>query len=40
MPVAHSVFKQTVFNVSADMLQRHTIKKLYQNDTIALSMNS
>jgi len=26
MPIAHSVFKQTVLNVSAHLLQQHTIK--------------
>ena len=26
MPIAHSVFKQTVLNVSAQQLQHHTIK--------------
>jgi len=26
MPVAHSVFKQTVLNVSSQQLQQHTIK--------------
>jgi len=26
MPIAHSVFKQTVLNVSAHLLQQHTIE--------------
>ena len=40
MPIAHSVFKQTVCNVSAQQLQQHTNRNLLQNDTIALSTNS
>jgi len=35
MPVAHSVFKQTVLNVGVQQLQQHTIKVL-QNDTNCL----
>jgi len=41
MPIANSVIKQTVLNVSAQQLQQHTIKiccKMKQY--IALSMNS
>ena len=26
MPIAHSLFKQTVLNVSAHLLQQHTIE--------------
>jgi len=26
MPIAHSVFKQTIYNVSAQQLQQHTIE--------------
>jgi len=52
MPIAHSLFKQTVLNVSARQLQQHTIEKtnnqanwpfsqrLLQNDTIVLSKNT
>jgi len=39
MPIANSVFKQTVLNVSAQQLQQHD-QNLLQNDTNFLSMNS
>jgi len=39
MPIAHSVFKQTVLNVRAHQLQQ-TRSKSVATDTIALSMNS
>jgi len=40
MPIAHSVFKQTVLNVSAQQLQATHDRNLRQNDTNFLSMNS
>jgi len=40
MPIARSVFKQSVYNVSAYLLQQHMIEICCKNDTIALSMNS
>jgi len=40
MPVTHSVFKQTVPNVSAQQLQQHTIKICCKMIQIFLSMNS
>ena len=40
MPVAHSVFKQTVLNVSAQQLQHHTNKVCCKMIQIVLSMNS
>jgi len=40
IPVAHSVFKQTVPNVSAQQLQQHTIKICCKMIQIVLSMNS
>ena len=35
MPIAHSVLKQTVLNVSTHQLQQHVIE-ICCNDTIAL----
>jgi len=40
MPIAHSVFKQTVLNVSANQLQQHTIKIGCKMIQIVLSVNS
>jgi len=42
MPIAHSVFKQTVHNVIAHQLQQPTIeiKSVASNDTIAWLMKS
>ena len=40
MPIAHSVFKQTDLNISAQQLQQHTIEICYKNDTNFLSMSS
>jgi len=39
MPLAHSVFKQSVDNVSAHHSATHD-QNLLQNDTIALLMNT
>ena len=40
VPIAHSVFKHTVLNVSAQQLQQHMIQISCKNDSIALSINS
>jgi len=40
IPVPHSVFKQTVPNVSAQQLQQHTIKICCKMIQIVLSMSS
>jgi len=40
MPIAHSVFKQTVLNVSAPPVAATHDQSLLQNDTIALLINS
>jgi len=40
MPVAHSVFKHTVLNVSAQQLQQLSIKVCSKMVQIVLSMNS
>ena len=39
-PIAYSVFKQTVLNVSAQQLQQHTIKICCKMIQIVLSVNS
>jgi len=39
LPIAHSLFKQTVHNVIIHQLQQHMIKICCKNDTIALLIN-
>jgi len=40
VPIAHSVFKQSVHNNIAHQLQQLTIEICCKNDTIALLINS
>jgi len=40
VPIAHSVFKQSVHNIIAHQLQQPTIEICCKNDTIALLINS